>query len=254
MFLDKAVIFSERNTIMFRYILFSALLFTIIFRPAVASGQVPLPDWQVDTRSSSVRMDDYARQIAENRGKGFAVVVMFISNPSEFGTNVTNWTNEDMPGSSMLVESKRAFRLGRNGQSYEVMFVNPGRFALRGSYAAVGEQTWRNIAAKPGIPSSNGLGWVVFQYGQSMGIDKTVFVWHPAQYRDNWVNQSYCTAVFVGTGQCAASTTEKVNEKILTESAGYKPQFSYALKGETRIFAATNKPFAEFEVRAEKLF
>lgn len=239
---------------MFKYALLFALFFPLFFRPTVATGQIPLDEWQVDSRSSSVRMDDYAKQIAENRNKGYAVVLIPVSFETSYGkTFVTNWTNEDMPGSSMLVESKSAFRVGRDGQSYEVVFVNPGRFALRGTFASVGEQTWQNINAKPGVPSSNGLGWVVFQYGQTMALDKLRYVWQPAQYRDNWVNKSYCTAVFAGTGQCAASNNERVNEKVITQASGYRPEFTRKLAGKTDIFVATNKPVAEFEVRAGEI-
>lgn len=237
---------------MFRYVLLFALLFTLFFRPTAIHGQAPLPDWIEDKRLSQEKANEYAALIEENRKKGFAIVLMPIirKDPWDVKIYVTSWTNETVAGSSMLVESKRAFRVGKPDQFYEMIFVNPGRFVMRGTFYSAGETTPPVI--KPGVPTNKGLGLITFKYGERLAREISGWVWQPGKYRDKYVLKQECTSVFLD-GRCATSENVSVNEPIQYEFPSYKPQYSYNLRGTTDVYVAANKPIAEFEVRAGEI-
>lgn len=53
-------------------------------------------------------------------------------------SRASNWENLDDPGSPILIESIRSFRIGREPNVYEVIIAAPGRYRLRGSFSRVG--------------------------------------------------------------------------------------------------------------------
>lgn len=171
-------------------------------------------------------------------------------------TGTAVWRNRANPKRVLHVgNNMKAEKIGVHGSHYQTVFgrtlyqvyiVEPGQYDLMGSVYNSPRTTAPNPQANRDItPSPLGLVTLVekafseFDRGQR---------WQDPQYQTETVNQSYCAAVRVVSGECVSWGNNAYDVTRQTSAGGWVADIKERKVASIEAYSDLKKPFATFEV------
>ncbi|WP_431484070.1 hypothetical protein [Pseudomonas solani] len=166
------------------------------------------------------------------------------------------WRNSANPDRQLFVgNNMQAEKIGAHGSHYQTVFgrtlyqiyiVEPGHYDLVGSLYNSPRTSTPNPRTNQDIKPST-LGQVTLVEKEFTEFDRGQR-WQDAQYRTETVNQSYCAAVRVVSGECVSWGNNSYDVTNQTAAAGWVSSVSARKVASVETHSELKKAFASFDV------